>query len=217
MKDYLIEIKNKNFGLSRSAFIEKFYNHFKNSDKYINVLETGCNYAHGYGFTNVLAHIFQNYLKGEITTIDISYKNILICKNKNKIYSDVINYICGDSISIINSLSDDYIKSIDLFILDSYDLHLFNPDPSSIHHLKELLSFINRLDNKAWIAIDDNYLPNTSIQWNWDHGGSEIFETKEKIIGKGAYCDNFLLQNGWIKDDSILFYGQNNVFLYQKC
>jgi len=216
MNEYIEELEKENFGISRLTFLKKFYDFFKKSNKYIRVLETGCNYNGGAGYTNCIAHILSHYLKGEITTIDINFDHITKCQNKFSTLYNNVNYICGDSVKVIESLSDEYIKSIDLFILDSYDLNIFHPHNSANHHLKELLTFINRINEKALIAIDDNFLPNTDIYWTWNNGNSETLSTNDKTIGKGVYCDTYLKNIGWNRDESILYAGANNVFLYKK-
>jgi hypothetical protein len=206
-------------GESRLKFINKVYYYFLSLNRPINVLETGCGH---YGdcktfasMTYVFADILNNLKGGSLLTIDINENNLNKCKELTKDFSHIINYKLGDSLDILKNLDKDYVKSLDLIILDSYDLNLFDPIKSGIHHLKELLSLYENLNENCLIAIDDNYLPGTWIQWNWDNGKKEIFETKDKLIGKGMFCDDFLIKNNWIRDDSVVCSGENNVFLYK--
>lgn len=205
-------------GESRLKFVNKIYKHFLNLNRPINILETGCGYYDNTetfcSMTYLFAKIIKNIKGGNLLTIDIDENHLNICKNKTKEFSDIITYKLGDSIKVINDLDKNYIKSLDLIILDSYDLFLFDPNPSGIHHLKELLGLYDDLNDNCLIAIDDNYLPGTWIQWNWDNGKTEIFETKDKLIGKGMFCHDFLIKNDWVRDDSVIC-GGHNVFLYK--
>jgi len=206
-------------GESRLKFINKVYHYFVSLNRPINVLETGCGH---YGdcktfapMTYIFADILNNLKGGSLLTVDLNEDHLNKCKEITKDFSDIIDYRLGDCVEVLRNLNEDFIKSLDLIILDSYDLYLFDPNPSAIHHLQELLALYNRLNKNCLIAIDDNYLPGTWIQWNWGNGKSEIFETKEKLIGKGMFCHDFLIKNDWIRDDSILYDGGCNVFLYK--
>jgi hypothetical protein len=205
-------------GESRLKFINKIYKYFITLDRPINILETGCgHYTETETFrsmTYIFAKMIKNIKGGNLLTIDIDEDHLNTCKHQTKEFSDIITYRLGDSIKVINNLDKNYISSLDLIILDSYDLFLFDPNPSAIHHLKELLGLYNELNKNCLIAIDDNYLPNTWIDWRWNDGRIERFETKDRLIGKGMFCHDFLVKNDWIRDDSVLSAG-HNLFLYK--
>jgi SAM-dependent methyltransferase len=216
----LNEINNyTQIGKSKIKFINKAYHHFSLLNKPIKILETGCGHHPNSNIfasmTYVFSKIISQYHGSSLLTIDLDEKHLNECKEITKEFSNIIDYKLGDSLDILKNLDEDYVKSIDLIILDSYDLYLFDPIKSGIHHLKELLSLYENLNENCLIAIDDNYLPGTWIQWNWDNGKKEIFETKDKLIGKGMFCDDFLIKNNWIRDDSVVYSGENNVFLYK--
>jgi SAM-dependent methyltransferase len=220
MKNNILDKINTftDIGESRLKFINKVYHYFVSLNRSINILETGCGH---YGdckkfasMTYIFADIINNLKGGSLLTVDINENNLNKCRELTKNFSHIIDYKLGDSVDVLQNLNDNYINSLDLIILDSYDLHLFDPNPSAIHHLRELLALYNRLNKNCLIAIDDNYLPGTWIQWNWDNGKSEIFETKEKLIGKGMFCHDFLIKNDWVRDDSMLC-GGHNIFLYK--
>ena len=217
--DILNEINARiNIGESRLKFINKIYHHFVNLNRPINILETGCGHDSTTetfaSMTYVFASILNNLKGGSLFTVDINENNLNKCKELTKDFSHIINYKLGDSVDTLRNLNEDFTKTLDLIILDSYDLHLFDPYPSGIHHLQELLALYNRINKNCLIAIDDNFLPGTWVDWIWDDGRVERFETKEKLIGKGMFCDDFLIKNDWIRDDSILCAG-HNVFLYK--
>jgi SAM-dependent methyltransferase len=216
--DFLNEINNlTEIGESRLKFLNKMYSHFNSLNRPINILETGTGHVANNGTFASNTYIFSKMIKnmkgGRLTTVDINEDHLNKCKEITKDFSDIIDYKLGDSINILRNLNADFVKSLDLIILDSYDLFLFDPDPSAIHHLQELLSLYTKLNKNCLIAIDDNYLPGNWIAWNWDDGRSEIFETKDKLIGKGMYCNDFLIKNDWIRDPSVIFAGVN-IFLY---
>jgi len=205
-------------GESRLKFINKVYYYFLSLNRPINVLETGCGH---YGdcktfasMTYIFADILNNLKGGSLLTVDINENNLNKCKELTKDFSHIINYKLGDSVDTLRNLNEAFVKSLDLIILDSYDLNLFDPNPSGIHHLQELLMLYNKINKNCLIAIDDNFLPWAWIDWRWDNGEVQRFETKEKLIGKAMFCNDFLIKNDWIKDDSILCDG-HNVFLYK--
>jgi len=205
-------------GESRLNFINKIYRQFVLLNKPINILETGCGHSpttETYAsMTYVFAKIIKNLKGGSLLTVDLNEDHLNKCKEITKDFSDVINYRLGDSVEVLRNLNEDFIKSLDLIILDSYDLNLFDPNLSGIHHLQELLALYNRINKNCLIAIDDNFLPWSWVDWTWNDGRVERFETKEKLIGKAMFCDDFLIKNDWIRDDSILCAG-HNVFLYK--
>jgi len=216
MKDFINDLKKQSFGPSRILFIEKAFDYLISLNRPVNILETGCHHYYDEpGFTGSFAYLIKNYTKGNLLSIDISFDSIRASKNLNKNFIDVIDYICGDSVSVINSLSDEFVRCVDLFILDSYDLDYENQHPSANHHLKELLSFFHRMNPHAWIAIDDNFLPGTWIEWKKNNKIFR-FETNEKIVGKGSYCDSYLKNCDFQRDETVVIPGERNIFLYFK-
>jgi hypothetical protein len=208
----------KDVGESRLKVINKVYHYFSSLNRPINILETGCGH---YGFsekfapmTYIFADILNTLKGGSLLTVDINENNLKKCKELTKDFSHIIDYKLGNSVDVLQNLNTGHIKSLDLIILDSYDLNLFDPNPSAIHHLQELMIIYKDINKNCLIAIDDNYLPGTWVQWIWDNGTVEIFETKDKLIGKGMFCHDFLIKNDWIRDDSILCAG-HNMFLYK--
>ena len=218
------DLKNEINGLielaeSRLKFLNKMYEYFIFLDRPINILETGCGSVFNNGTFACTTYIFSKMLKiikgGSLITIDINENNINKCKQITKDFSDIIDYKLGDSIDILRNLDKNLVHSLDLIILDSFDLFLFDPYPSAVHHLQELLCLYNKIDkSKCLIAIDDNYFPGNWVQWIWSDGREEIFEVKDKLIGKGMFCHNFLLNDGWKLDDSVRSHG-HNVLLYK--
>lgn len=215
----------KRTGESRYNFYKYIIPKLLSKQKPLYIVETGTMWAdlkdNMGAFTLVFSDLIKNWTGGKITTIDISEENINKCKNLTKEFSDIIEYINSDSITYLKSLSDNDIEKVDLFYLDSYDLNATNQEPSAKHHLGELESIYNKLRNDTIIAVDDNYLPGTEIQWNWLNSdgsikNSEMVYTGEKIIGKGSLVNHFLLNRGWKRISEFDVGGKNNVFYYER-
>ena len=186
----------------------------------VNIVETGCSTSILSGGGTIVFADFVSQVGGKIKTIDISESHIDQCKNFTSEFKDHIEYVCGDSVSVLSNMSDEEISKVDLFFLDSFDLNIKNPDPSMNHHLKEVKSFFDRISDDAIIAVDDNYIGGDWwIDWNFTCDNWETYET-EKIdikedVGKGILVRDFLLNNGWniVSEVDIL---QNNIFVFKK-
>ena len=209
----------------RSKFYEYVIPKLIELGRPIYVLETGTMSTsledNSGAFTLIMADLIKNYTGGKIYTVDLSKENIQKCKNLTKEFEEVIEYVSADSIKFIKSLDKDTVKKFDLVYLDSYDLWLPDPHNSAQHHLNELLSLFDNINDKCFVGIDDNYLPGSWVLWNHLDGNGNVIK-KEKIViednvvGKGQYCESFLIKNGWIRNESINLVGKNNVFLYEK-
>ena len=153
-------------------------------------------------FTLIFADFIKNYSGGKLITIDISEKHMDNCKDFTKEFSDVIEYVVSDSVSYLKSLDKNTVNSIDLLFLDSYDLNLEEPLPSQIHHFRELLAVYDNLSSNILIAVDDNLMPWSWIEWlkvddNQNIISKTIIESKDNILGKGTLVNRFLLDQGW--------------------
>jgi predicted O-methyltransferase YrrM len=204
---------------SRIEFLDFVIPRLVNLNRPINIVETGCMHTplsqNAGANTLLFADLIKNVTGGQLTTIDISSEAIVRCKVYTLQYSDVINYVHSDSVSYLKSLSDSDKKKIDLLFLDSWDLYIFDPLPSSIHHLLELNAVYDLLKEETIIAVDDNFMPNTLIYWNWENGEQTIFDTKENLVGKGLLIDRFLRERNW-KFAFEPKQGISNIFTYIK-
>jgi predicted O-methyltransferase YrrM len=171
-------------------------------------------------FTLVFADLIKNWTGGKLITIDISEKSINNCKETTKAYADVIDYVLSDSVSYLKGLSDDQVKDIDYIYFDSYDLYVPDPVPSQLHHYRELDAVYSRLSEDVIISVDDNFLPNTWVEWNTFRDGVVIDKTRytvgNRILGKGTLIDLFLLQEGWKRYDDFLHVDTVHLLTYEK-
>jgi FkbM family methyltransferase len=213
-------------GKSRMRFYDYIIPKLAKKGKPIYIVETGTMWSplneNMGAFTLIFADLIKNHTGGKLYTIDISEKNINLCKTHTEEFSSVIEYVVSDSVSFLRSLDDECVKKLDLVYLDSYDLDTPKPHKSAQHHLDELTAVYPRLNKECGVAIDDNFLPNTYIVWEWYNPdgsvkSSQRCETDYKtIIGKGMYCNQFLESKGWKRFEDFDIHGASNIFYYEK-
>ena len=156
-------------------------NHFGGAS--LNILETG-SAAHG----TKSSMLFANYVKkfgGNFDTVDT---NPQIKKIYSFLESNSVKFHTQDSLEFIKSLDDKTIHNLDLIYLDSYDLDIFNPEPSQNHGLNEFLLLNEKIKKGTLIAIDDT--PDSFDKF------STTKENKFNFIpGKGRFVLNYLKEN----------------------
>ena len=140
-------------GLHRQNYYKHIINKLVNLNRPIIIVETGTMWTslqdNMGAFTYIFGDLIKNHTGGKLITIDISEKNINLCKEYTKEFSDVIKYVISDSVEYLASLPTDIVSNIDFLYLDSWDLDMLNPLPSQIHHLREL-SAVYHLFDKLW-------------------------------------------------------------------
>jgi hypothetical protein len=155
-------------GKSRLLYYEYVINKLVDLNRPIFLVETGTMWSkledNMGAFTLVFGDLIKNWTGGKLITIDISEENINKCKEVTKNYSDVIEYVISDSVSYLESMTDDDVNKIDFIYFDSYDFYVPDPVPSQLHHFRELMAVYKRLRNDVFIAVDDNFLPNCWVE-----------------------------------------------------
>jgi len=196
-------------GVSRLNYYKHIIEKLVELNHPITVVETGTMWEplerNQGAFTLIFADLIKNHIGGKIITIDINEEHMDNCKTNTKQFSDVIEYVVSDSVTYLESLSDDEVKQIDFFYFDSYDLHLKDSVPSQLHHYRELASVYKRLKDNVYLAVDDNFSPDTWVNWQTVINGEIAFEECVQIstispyrpLGKGTLVDHFLTTNGW--------------------
>jgi len=141
------------------------------------MIETGTsrlgesNYLWDGGSTNFLAHYARDH-GASFYSVDISEECLFgAAKGLNYNMSN-IKLVHRDSVAFLK----EFPKRVDFLYLDSYDFEENDPEPSQLHHLREIEAIYPRLHNNSIILIDDCDLP---------HGG------------KGKMAIQFLLEKGW--------------------
>jgi len=202
-------------GVSRLNYYKYIIEKLINLNKPITVVETGTMWVslemNQGAFTLIFADLIKNYTGGKIITIDNSEEHMNNCKESTKQFSDVIEYVISDSVTYLESLSDEEVKQIDFIYFDSYDLNIKDAVPSQLHHFMELNAVYKRLKENVYIAVDDNFSPNTWVEWLSFMDGKIVLKENIDIntfspfrpLGKGTLIDHFLLNNGWIQENYI--------------
>jgi hypothetical protein len=173
-------------------------------------------------FTLVFADLIKNWTGGKLITIDISNKSLNNCKETTKAYADVIDYVHSDSVTYLKSMSDEDVKNVDFIYFDSYDLFVPDPAPSQLHHYRELDSVYSRLSDDVILSVDDNFLPNSWVEWEtYDKDTGEVidrtrYDIGNRILGKGTLIDLFLLQEGWKRYDDFLHIDTVHLLTYER-
>ena len=214
-------------GMSRMRFYEFIIPRLVSLNRPIYVMETGTMYTPSYNhtcqgaFTEILSDLIVNWTGGKLYTVDISKEHLDLCKIYTQRASSAIEYTQSDSVEYLKNLTDDFIKNVDLFYFDSYDIDCWNPIPSENHHFNELISVYFRLSKNCILAVDDNFLPNTYIKWYFLNPDGTPYKI-DKIpsgkdgIGKGKKINTFLLNNGWERHSENDIPGENNLFFYHR-
>ena len=151
----------------------------KKNKKFYNIIETGCmRKDHGTlsfgddGASTFIFDLFVNFYNGCVLSVDINKKNV---KDAKEIVSNKTKVFQMDSVKFLWNLPKNF--SIDLLYLDSFDLELDNPHPSSLHHIKELCAVVKNLNNTI-IVVDDHKV------------------SSDQKSSKGAYVKDFMLNIG---------------------
>ncbi len=84
-------------------------------------------------------------------SIDANPEACKIASSQTKI----VEYIVGHSVHVLNQFDKKRLKKTNLVYLDSFDLDINNPLPSSLHHLMELTSIWSSLPNGCMVVVDD--------------------------------------------------------------
>jgi|688.fasta_scaffold32626_2 hypothetical protein len=212
-------------GKSRLLYYEYVINKLVDLNRPIFLVETGTMWSkledNMGAFTLVFGDLIKNWTGGKLITIDISEENINKCKEVTKNYSDVIEYVISDSVSYLESMTDDDVNKIDFIYFDSYDFYVPDPVPSQLHHFRELMAVYKRLRNDVFIAVDDNFLPNCWVEWHTYHEDGSVhtrtrYETGPRMFGKGTLIDCFLIEQGWNRKDDWLHIDTYHLLGYER-
>ena len=165
----------------------------------LNILETG-SAAHG----TKSSMLFANYVKifgGKFDTVDVDpeIKNFY-----NFLDSPITTFHTHDSVNFIKNLDDEFIETLDLIFLDSYDLDIENPEPSQQHGLNEFMLLNNKIKKGTIISIDDT--PD-----NYDKFSNSKPNNFNFIPGKGKLVLDYIYKNPGLYE--ILFHDYSVVLI----
>lgn len=100
-----------------------------------------------------------------------------------------------DSVPFLENLKE----TPNLVHLDSWDLDLHNPLPSSLHGWREFVAIESKMESGSIIIIDDNYNKKTAVEWWYPDGSMVMIENQYPMTGKGALVYHYVLsgQSDW--------------------
>lgn len=179
-------------------FLEEVGPRLIQANKPLHILETGSMHTRdsNRAFTLLFGHLAQ-MTSGRLTTVDIDPVGLQQCRDITQAYANSITYVCQDSVTYLESLGRDEVQKLDVLILDSWDLNVFDPLPSQIHHLRELLAVVKDLKD-CIVMVDDNFLPGSWVDVYFQNGSVSRFETGDAHVGKGTLIRRLLTDWGWV-------------------
>ncbi|MBD5634147.1 MAG: class I SAM-dependent methyltransferase [Candidatus Eremiobacteraeota bacterium] len=150
------------------------------------IVETGCvrernDYSAGYS-TVVFAQLVESY-GGHVYTVDLSRRNMDLCRRITRRYAKHITYGVDDSIAYLSRWATTCAgRPIDLLYLDSWDYPIAEDDGSRAasqrHCLGELEAALPFLHARSLVLIDDGDLP----------GGGKPLLAKRRLSDLGWIC-----------------------------
>jgi hypothetical protein len=159
------------------------------------IVETGCvrernDYSAGYS-TVVFAQFVERY-GGSVFTVDLSARNMDLCRRVTKRWSKSIDYAVSDSIAYLRGWGSAHAgRPIDLLYLDSWDYPISAEDGSQAasqdHCLGELEAALPFLHARSLVLIDDGDLP----------GGGKPLLAKRRLAELGWTCVIDAYQTLW--------------------
>ncbi len=124
------------------------------------------------------------------------HKGFLFSVDINPICAVLVSQVCGNRAIAVTADSVQFLRAfpgkqaISVLYLDSFDLDINNPEPSSRQHLDELTAVIDLLEPGTVIAVDDNTV------------------VDGRAVGKGKLVEEALSNRGV----SLLFDGYQKVW-----
>lgn len=165
--------------------------------KTLEIIETGVSQNYEDGVWGLFLGFAAEMTNGKLDSVDI---NVDYINSSKQIFNDVIpslNYgtYLVDSVTFLKN----YDGQPNLVHLDSWDLDLKNPLPSSLHGWREFEAIKDKMPSGGIIVIDDNFRDNTSIAWTYPNGVVEDIITTYPMNGKGALVYHYAISgsNEW--------------------
>jgi len=150
------------------------------------IVETGCvrqrgDYSAGYS-TVIFADLAERY-GGHVHTVDLSARNMELCRRITRRWAKHLSYNVGDSAAFLAGWAATRPSTpIDLLYLDSWDYPVSGDDgsreASQRHCLAELEAALPVLQENSLVLIDDGALP----------GGGKPLLAKRRLAELGWRC-----------------------------
>lgn len=201
---YKKNVTNSAKAIENAIIVDNILKHNFNFD-YVECIETGA--SNGLGDDNFGIYLgkFTENFNGIMNSVDIESERVDLSNNFIKSLIPNLSYksTCKDSI--------EYLKEYDgrpnLVHLDSFDLDMFNPFPSMLHHWHEFLEIKDKMPIGSILMVDDNFFKNTKVSWHTFWNG-EYVNTIDiiipyEVIGKGTLIYQ-AVKSGKINDWEII-------------
>jgi hypothetical protein len=164
----------------------------------LEVIETGASQNFDDGcFGLFFAHMVTSHL-GKMSSVDIDQT---IVEKSQAVYESFFSpgYIIHSTADSLTFLKE-YKGRPNLVHLDSWDLDIYNPEPSMLHGFLEFLAIKDKMDSGSYIVVDDNFLQGTIIYWdtfvNGEYQSTKEFLVNQEILGKGSMIYHYVKKEG---------------------
>jgi hypothetical protein len=115
----------------------------------------GASNCAGDGCSTVIFADWATRNGARVFSVDINADSLREAKKGLGRAAGCVNFIHSDSIPFLQTFG----KPIDLLYLDSYDFDSNNPEPSQMHHLREIEAAYPFLTDRTIVMVDDCGLP----------------------------------------------------------
>jgi len=128
------------------------------------------------GMSTLIFSDYAKHINGNLTTCDISLKNIENAKKFTKKNKEFINFVVDDSVNFLSKFN----KQIDFLYLDSLDGQY---EGSSKHQLEEIKVAFKHLNKNSLVLLDDKGAKtNLSINYMLKNNLKILNETNEQVL-----------------------------------
>jgi hypothetical protein len=128
------------------------------------------------GMSTLILSDYARHVNGNLTSCDISKKNIENAKKFTKVNKEFINFVAEDSLNFLTNFN----KKIDFLYLDSLDGQF---EGASKHQLEEIKIAKNYLHDQSLVLLDDKGdKTKLSINYMLDNNFKILNETREQVL-----------------------------------
>ena len=128
------------------------------------------------GMSTLILSDYARHVNGNLTSCDISKKNIENAKKFTKLNKEFINFVTEDSLNFLTNFN----KKIDFLYLDSLDGQF---EGASKHQLEEIKIAKNYLHDQSLVLLDDKGdKTKLSINYMLDNNFKILNETREQVL-----------------------------------
>ena len=128
------------------------------------------------GMSTLILSDYARHVNGNLTSCDISKKNIENAKKFTKLNKEFINFVTEDSLNFLTNFN----KKIDFLYLDSLDGQF---EGASKHQLEEIKIAKNYLHDQSLVLLDDKGdKTKLSIDYMLENNFKILNETREQVL-----------------------------------